>query len=228
MSNVIQSIKQMDPVIRINVKIATIAIAIVVAIIATLVCISKSQEDLLYSEYTYNIQRENVELMYDGARADLVQCIDSTIRSYAPTTCMNGLEILRQCEEGNIDLFFVLAQGHIESHFGTKGMALKTNSVFNIFAYDGHDYQKINKKGKYKHPDLSLIPYIKLLNDKYLVDGKTEKDLMVNFVDVNGNRYASSKDYENNLTNMYNRYTSNKRLMNCYRSYTKYKILSGK
>ncbi len=215
----------MNPVDRAGLAFITVMVAIMVAAVV-FVCISG--EDRRCSEYTYNIQRENVELMYDGARADLVQCIDSTIRSYAPTTCMNGLEILRQCEEGNIDLFFVLAQGHLESHFGTRGMALKTNSVFNVFAYDGHDYQRINKKGKYKHPDLSLIPYIKLLNDKYLVDGKTEKDLMMNFVDINGHRYASSEDYENNLTNMYNRYISNERLMNCYKSYTKYKILSGK
>ena len=225
MGNIIQSIKQMNPVEWAFLTFATLTVAIM---IAAIVSICELNDDRLYSEYTYNIQRENVELMYDGARADLVQCIDSTIRSYAPTTCMNGLEILRQCEDGNIDLFFVLAQGHLESHFGTRGMALKTNSVFNVFAYDGHDYQKINKKGKYKHPDLSLIPYIKLLNDKYLVDGKTEKDLMMNFVDVNGHRYASSEDYENNLTNMYNRYISNERLMNCYRNYTKYKILSGK
>lgn len=215
----------MDPV---KWAIFTLVTIMVVIIVGTIVSVGKINADRAYSNYPYNIQRENIELMYDGARADLVQCIDSTIRSYAPTTCMNGLEILRQCEEGNIDLFFVLAQGHLESHFGTRGMALKTNSVFNVFAYDGHDYQRINKKGKYKHPDLSLIPYIKLLNDKYLVDGKTEKDLMVNFVDINGHRYASSEDYENNLTNMYNRYINNERLMNCYRSYTKYKILSGK
>ena len=182
----------------------------------------------LDEKYAYRIQRENVELMYDGARADLVQCIDSTIRSYAPTTCMNGLEILRQCEMEDIDIFFVLAQGHLESHFGTCGMALKTNSVFNVFAYDGCNYDKISKNGKYKHPDLSLGPYIKLLKNKYLVEGKTEKDLMINFVDANGNRYASSKDYEIRLLDIYNKYINNEKLMKNYQDYIKYKILTGK
>ena len=181
-----------------------------------------------YDEYAYHIQRDNIELMYEGARSDLVQCIDSTIRVYAPTTCMNGLEILRQCESHNIDLFFVLAQGHIESHFGTRGMALKTNSVFNVLAYDGKSYDKINPNGKYKHPDLSIQPYLKLLKTRYLVDGKTEMDLMLNYVDKDGHRYASSKEYETNLTNAYKRYTTSEPLAGKFLEYTKYKILTGK
>lgn len=179
-------------------------------------------------EHAFMIQRDNMELMYEGARADLVRTIDSTIRVYAPTTCLNGLEILRKCEEYDVDIFFVLAQGHVESHFGTKGMALKTNSVFNVFAYDGHSYEKINAKGKYKHPDLSLDPYLRLLRKRYLVDGKTEVDLMHNYVDADGQRYASSTEYENQMINKYQMYMSNERLMSCYKQYTKYKILSGK
>ena len=179
-------------------------------------------------DYPFRIQRDNMEIMYEGARADLVQSIDSVIHAVAPTTCMNGLAVLRECEKYNIDIFFVLAQGHLESHFGTKGMALKTNSVFNVYAYDGHDYEKINSKGKYSHPDLSIEPYLKLLSQRYLVDGKTEIDLMHSYVDVGGQRYASSKDYENNLTEKYHRYVSDENLMNNYKKYAKYKILSGK
>ena len=178
--------------------------------------------------YSLMIHRENIELMYEGARADLVQCIDSTMRVYAPTTCMNGLEILRQCEKYNVDIFFVLAQGHIESHFGTKGLALRTNSVFNVFAFDGQDYNQISAKGKYSHPDLSIEPYLKLLTTRYLVNGKSEIDMMNKYIDVNGKRYATSKEYELNLTNMYQRYTTNDTLMEAYKQYIKYKILAGK
>ena len=179
-------------------------------------------------EYSYKIYRENVELLYDGARADLVTSIDSVIRIVAPSTCMNGLAILKACEEYDIDLFFVLAQGQLESHFGTKGMAAKTNSVFNVFAYDGHSYEKISKNGKYKHPDLSLEPYMKLLKSRYLVDGKTEKDLMIKYVDCNGKRYASDKNYEDSLIGIYNKYITCKPLQGGYNTYLKYKILSGK
>ena len=202
-------------------------ISIAIAFIVTTGVLIGSMITNKSNKYAYRIQRENIELMYDGARADLVQCIDSTIRVYAPSTCMNGLEILRQCEGYDVDLFFVLSQGHVESHFGTKGMALKTNSVFNVYAYDGVKYDKINSKGKYSHPDLSIEPYLKLLKRRYLVNGKTEKDLMHDYIDVDGQRYASSTEYENQLVNAYHRYTSNKKLMNCYKQYTKYKILTG-
>lgn len=180
------------------------------------------------NKYSFCIQRDNIELAYNGARADLVQAIDSVIRDTAPTTCMNGLEILRKCEEYDVDLFFVLAQGHIESHFGTKGMALRTNSVFNVFAFDGVGYDKICKNGKYKHPDLSIEPYLNLLKKRYLVNGKTEMDLMHKYVDVDGNRYASDVSYEDTLLNTYQKYTTHERLSECYKEYIKYKVLSGK
>ena len=179
-------------------------------------------------KYVFKVQRENVELMYEGARADLVQCIDSTMRVYAPTTCMNGVTLLRECEEYGVDVLFVLAQGHKESHFGTKGMAVKTNSVFNVYAYDGHDFNKINKKGKYEHPDLSIKPYLQLLKNRYLVDGKSEIDLMHNYVDKDGNRYATSTEYEDDLMSLYQMYVSNKELNDRFQKYTKYKLLAGK
>ena len=185
----------------------------------------KLKED---SKYVFKIQRENVELMYDGARADLVACIDSTMRTVAPTTCMNGLELLRQCENYDIDLFFVLAQGHKESHFGTRGMAAKTNSVFNVYAYDGKSYGDINPKGKYSHPDLSIKPFLSLIRSKYLVGGKTEMDLLHEYVDKNGKRYASAEDYESDLIGLYQVYTSNKKLMNSFKQYKKYQILAGR
>ena len=179
------------------------------------------------NEYAFKIQRENMELMYEGARAELVESIDSTIRIYAPTTCMNGLEILRQCEKYGVDVFFVLTQAHKESHFATKGMAAKTNSAFNVYAYDGYSFSKINKDGKFSHPDLSIEPYLKLLTSRYLID-KTEMDLLQNYVDVNGSRYATSTEYENDLAEIYQMYITNKKLMKTYQLYTKYKILAGK
>ena len=204
------------------------------AIITTLLIISivlggvLVRNSIRNNNYAMVIQHDNMELMYEGARADFVESVDSIMRVYAPTTCMNGLEVLRQCEKYDVDIFFVLAQGHIESHFGTKGMALRTNSVFNVYAYDGHSYEKINPKGKYAHPDLSIAPYLKLLRDRYLVDGKTETDLMHNYVDANGQRYATSKEYENNLTNKYQLYITDENLMTYYKRYAKYKILAGK
>ncbi len=201
-----------------------ISLMLIVAVFATNLIENQSK----YNNYSFRIYRDNVELMYEGARANLVECIDSTIRIYAPTTSVNGLQLLRKCEEYDVDIFFVIAQAHIESHFGTKGMAAKTNSIFNVFAFDGRGFNEINEKGKYSHPDLSIEPYLKLLRKKYLVDGKTEIDLMHDYVNCDGNRYASSPEYEENLLNKYHQYITNEPLIDKYRKYSKYKILAGK
>ena len=177
--------------------------------------------------YAVGIYRDNIELHYEGARAELVESIDLTIREVAPTTCMNGLAILRGCEKYGVDLFFVLAQGQLESQYGTKGMAQKTNSVFNVFAFDGHSYDQINKNGKYKHPDLSVEPYLKLLKEHYLVNGKTELDLMVNYVNEKGDRYATADQYEYYLMGIYNRLINNDTLQAAWKKYNQFKILSG-
>jgi hypothetical protein len=81
------------------------------------------------------------------------------------------------------------------------GLARKTNSVFNVFAFDGHDYNKINANGKYAHPNDCVGPYIRLLKNDYLVNGKTEYDMLVKYVNKDGKRYATNEQYENNLLN---------------------------
>lgn len=160
---------------------------------------------------------------FKRSRTDLIESIDSVIRVVAPTTRLSGSEILYQCEQNDVDLFFVLAQGQLESHFGTRGLASKTNSVFNVLAYDGKRYDQICQNGKYDHPDLSIEPYIKLLKTRYLVDGKTEIDLLNKFVDGRGHRYASNPRYERDLSSIYRKYTKIDSLVNKYNSYKQLK-----
>ena len=144
-----------------------ITLAVIVCCFGSII-VGKSEKNWRDRNYFVEIYRDNIELMYEGARADLVENIDFMIQEVAPTSCMNGLSLLRGCEEYDVDIFFVLAQAQLESHYGTRGLAARTNSVFNVFAYDGHDYDRINKNGKYQHPDLSIEPYLKLLKEKYL------------------------------------------------------------
>ena len=89
-----------------------------------------------------------------------------------------------------------MAQAEIESHFGTKGLAFRTNSVWNVGAFDGHSYNSIQHK--YNNPNDSIVPYLELLSNNYL-QGKTIEDLLESYVDINGNRYASDKYYESKL-----------------------------
>ena len=94
------------------------------------------------------------------------------------------------------DLPLLLAQLQIESHFGTTERARKTNSMFSIGAYDdGRDVVK------YADQDSSIIPFIKIIKRDYLMNGKKEIDqLLQNFVNYDGRRYASNPKYESDLT----------------------------
>ena len=154
-----------------------------------------------YHAYTrYEIYTEMNQLTYDSLKAVLVEQVNSYIQQSAPTSALDGLVVVNKCIDYDIDICFVLAQGEIESHFGTKGLARKTNSVFNVYAYDDKKLHEINKNGKYRHPDDSVEPYIKLLKREYLVDNKTEYDMLKKYVNYCGNRYASAPDYEQKLS----------------------------
>lgn len=178
------------------------------------------------SDYNGEVMRSRNELHYYGLKDQLVDATDNYIQKVGKGSCLNAITLIEACEEYNIDLKFALAQGHIESHFGTKGVAAKTNSVFNVMSFDGLSAEQIIRSGKgYSHPDHSVVPYMKLLNEKYLVD-KTEEDLFINFVNANGDRYASNKNYEKQLLDIYNKIDSiSPGLSTIYQDFKKYKII---
>lgn len=150
-----------------------------------------------YHHYTsFEIFQETNILVYDSIKLSLAGEVDNYIKKVAESSALSGLVIVNKCLEYDIDICFVLAQGEQESHFGTQGLARKTNSVFNIFAFDGHEYNAINSNGKYAHPNDCIEPYLKLLKRDYLVGGKTEYDMLNNYVNKNGMRYASAENYE--------------------------------
>ena len=109
---------------------------------------------------------------------------------------MRALVLVENCEKYGIPISFTLAQGEIESHFGTTGLAYRTNSVWNVGAYDSYSLSDITHK--FSNPNNSVVPYLELLTSNYLFN-KTVEDLLDNFVDINGNRYASDTYYETKL-----------------------------
>lgn len=204
------------------------SIIIVSIALVLLLCLAGfTSLDKNYKDYPYQVYRGNIELKLQQSKGQLVDEIDKYIKSVAPNSILNARILLEICEEYNIDIKFVLAQGHIESHFGTKGMALKTNSVFNVLAYDGKNYSQICKKGKYSHPDLSIRPYLELLVNDYMVEGKSEYDLLDEFVNKNGDRYASALDYESKLNNTFINISDSTNIDELYKQYRKYQMLSG-
>ena len=167
-------------------------------------------------------------LKYNAAKLELVNEVDNYIKSIATQSSLDGYVIVEECMNSGIDICFVLAQGENESHFGTTGLARRTNSVFNVYAFDGHSHEQISEKGKYKHPNYSVAPYIELLKNDYLVNGKTEYDLMdTEYVNKHGKRYASSESYEKALLDKYTKIRESTKIDSLSQETNKYKLFLG-
>lgn len=163
------------------------------------------------------------ELKLQGLKYELVKTVDNYIQYVGPGSCLNGLVLVEACELYDVDLKFALAQGHIESHFGTKGVAAKTNSVFNVGSWDGVGADRINREGRgYSHPDRSVVPYLEKLKSSYLV-GKTEKDMFKKFTNTKGQRYASNPNYEHQLKRIYDNIDTVCDVSKAYNDYKQYK-----
>ena len=184
-----------------------------------------SVRERYYAEnnYVFEVYRENLELDYYRSKDVLVDVVDSYIKEVAPSSIMNGIAFVNKCDEYNMNLFFVMAQAQVESAFATKGLGQKMNSAFNVKAYDGKGSKYMDK---YHHPDESIEPYIVLIKNDYMGDSKTEMDLMDNYVNFEGKRYATNPDYEAMMLSTYKKLID--RYDKVYDEYLKYKTLSGK
>ena len=182
-------------------KNITFIIALVLGIFAIFGIGLYSGTQLVHYDYETN-QVKEYELKYWDTKAQLVDEVQNYINTVAPTSDLRAYALVDACEKYNIEVKFALAQGEIESHFGTKGLAIKTNSVWNVGACDNHSYFDIINTYKYSHPNESIEPYLKLLYRNYLTD-EAEAGLLKKFVDRNGNRFASDKNYEEKLNYKY-------------------------
>lgn len=183
----------------------------------------------IHRNHTRDTYIHRLESKFDASREALAIEVDNYIQAVAPNAVVDPLNIIDLCSDYGVDIRFVLAQAHVESHFATKGTARKTKSIFNVGAYDGHSADKQIKNGfGYEHPDYSVEPYLILLTTRYLVDGKTEQELLVNFTDKDGNRYASSKNYETLLTERIEKMDSIANITEVYEEYCRHKLMLGR
>ena len=83
--------------------------------------------------------------------------------------------------------------------------------MFNVGCYDNKSLSEISDEYKKSYPNESIEPYLKLITTSYLV-GKTEHDLMDNYVDLNGSRYASNPLYEEMMRYKYEQITKNTKI----------------
>ena len=165
-----------------------------------------------YDKYTYAYDCiKEAEITYWDYKCALVNEVQNYITQVAPSSNLRGYAIVEECEKYNVDICFVLAQGEVESQFGTKGIASKLNCVFNVGIYDNKTVDQIEKQYRFDCPNESIEPYLKLLTNKYLVN-KLEQDLMRKFVDINNKRYASDNEYEIKISSKYKHICENTKI----------------
>ena len=213
-----------------HLKVICICICVMIFVFWVIEAIRSIQyqnEQEKLKNYPFEVMKHEAVLSYNQYKSELVKEVKAYIDSVAPTSNLTGYAVVDYSEKYDLDIKFVLAQGQIESHFGTTGMALKTNSVFNVGAYDSASYDNINGKFKYKHPDYSIEPYMRLLYRDYITGTKTELDLMAKYINKNGKRYSSNTNYENDLLNLYKSIDKTTRITELQGEMRRYKIISG-
>ena len=195
------------------------------------VCISqlsKHHEEEIFEKYSYAYDciRE-AEIEYNRWYAEYVTEVQNYISTVAPSSNLRGYALVELCDKYKVDIKFALAQGEIESHFATTGLGAKLCNVFNVGCEDGKTAEMIDDKYKKKYPNESIEPYLKLITTKYLVN-KLESDLMENYVDVNGNRYASNPLYEEMIRTKYDYISKNTRINELQEKVRNYGIKCGR
>lgn len=200
-------------------SLCLIIVSILTVYVVTWTKSDKENENIGYDTATEYIRE--LQISYQGVKSDLVDLTQRYIDSVAPNSGLRALILVENCEKYGIPISFTLAQGEIESHFGTTGLAYRTNSVWNVGAFDNYSINDI--KHKFYNPNDSVLPYLELLVNNYL-PSKTVEDLLESFVDINGNRYASDKHYEAKLSNKYKYIIDNYRIDELQERLNYYKV----
>jgi len=152
----------------------------------------------IHTNYSHDNKQE-LELKYWECKSKIVDEIEEYINKKVKYYNISILVMLNACDKYDIDIRLPLSQGYLESRYGTVGLARRTNSVFNMGAFDGNSLDKVLNIYKYSHPNQSIEPYLFKLRNNYLGTTKTEKDLLIEFVTLGGARYASYNKYEREL-----------------------------
>ena len=136
-----------------------------------------------------------------GFNLNKIEKIDNYINKYSNGSKMEAKDILEMSNKYNIEVRVFLAFAHNESHFGTKGRAVKTNNPYNVGNTDFGDYKAVvcglaNKCLKDVKTGIEL--FAKLIRNKYLhQDEKGTLEILIerNFIavrgDVAGKRYMT-------------------------------------
>lgn len=172
-------------------------------IIPTIACLLAILVSFHYGLFISNHSCDHIKIEIDSCqinqqfiKSEIISEVSKYIETYAPNSKMSPNIIVSKCLEKDYDISLLLAQAHIESHFGTKGRALRTNSVFGIGAYDDG-----TNKSFYKSPDDAIDHYVDVMQNYYLQDNPPLEVLRNGLKRDGKYRYASDPNYENKLIN---------------------------
>lgn len=181
---------------------AGIAATTIIAAINKVNAPSWEKEELRQMVLARQNNAEKIDTVFEKKVNACREYMEYALKNQNFTLDSTGLKpetLVKASMERNFDLPFLMAVAHQESCFGATPRARRTNSVFSEGAWDnGSD------KVKYSDPNESVYGYIDLLNNSYLVNGKTLFDLLKpgSFVNGIGKRYASDKAYEQKINSL--------------------------
>lgn len=118
-----------------------------------------------------------------------------------------AVHIVEQALEKNVDICFVVAQGKLETNLGEYGIGKTRKSIFGIYKY-------------FDSYEDGIKFYINTLTKNYLTNGRTEHDLMQNYVHKGGYRYAENEKYEIELRGVYSYVRNNTSIYKLQKSLT--------
>lgn len=171
-------------------------IYILVCLSIMLNCDSYSYSNVRSCNNYKKIENYNQENLQSNLKSNLVEEVKAYISTNSKHTnpviiSEISESIVKLALDNHIDICFILAQGHVETHFGSYGIGKSKKSIFGV-------YKRYNSYSE------CIEHYVTILRRSYLVN-KTEQQLLNNYVNSSGYRYAGNINYEFHLKKCYSR-----------------------
>jgi len=139
-------------------------------------------------------------------QSEIQSYIDKYSEGKSPITAQDVIDVSAKY---GVPVELILAQGRLESGFGTKGRGARTKNIYNVGNYTSGDTMvKDSAAQKAVSREMTdwvggLEAYAKLLVEDYMPeDGDWSKLLDQEFVNKDGNRYATDEKYEDTLKSL--------------------------
>lgn len=166
-----------------------------VALLFLLPLISMSGKTVNINHQSYNKEYISINSPH---KLKIEKELKAEVKSYIAKFYKNCPDIISEkiVEVGlmeDIDICFMMAQAQIETCYGKLGIG-RASSRHSLFGVE---------RAYYKDYTEAVYAYAKMLKKSFLVNGKTEKQLMRRYVNKSGNRYATNPRYEAELTSAY-------------------------